>query len=167
MAALAGATTCVLAGIATDKTRLEIGKMMGATHTISTDEQDLKKFISDLTDGNGVDLVVDAAGVSSTFISSMDIIKPGGTIVKVGWGRTPINASLDPIVQKSVNVHGSFSHNYPIWERVIHLISCGALNVIPLFKTYPMAKWRDAFDDMENGKNIKSIIHRFPKEADS
>jgi L-iditol 2-dehydrogenase len=158
MAVLAGATTCILVGISSDKTRLELGIKMGATHTISSDTQDLKSFIEELTEGNGADFIVDAAGVSSTFISSMNIVKPGGTIVKVGWGKEPMNASLDPIVQKTVNVYGSFSHNYPIWERVIRLMSCGALDVNPMFKTYPLTKWSEAFDEMENGINAKSIL---------
>jgi L-iditol 2-dehydrogenase len=158
MASLAGATTCILAGIAADNQRLETGKKLGATHIIATDKEDLKKFIDDLTEGAGADLVVDAAGVSPTLITSMDIIKPAGTIVKVGWGRAPLNASLDPIVQKAVNLHGSFSHNYPVWERVIRLMACGALDVSSMIKTYSLDQWAEAFDDMESGKSIKSII---------
>ena len=158
MASLAGATTCILVGIAADKNRLEIGEKMGATHTLVSDEKDLRKFIEDLTEGEGVDLVVDAAGISQTFITSMDIVKPAGTIVKVGWGRASLNTSIDPIVQKAINVHGSFSHNYPIWERIIRLMSCGALNVNHMIKTYSLDQWSLAFDDMEHGKNIKSVI---------
>jgi alcohol dehydrogenase/L-iditol 2-dehydrogenase len=88
----------------------------------------------------------------------MEIVRPAGTIVKVGWGKTPLNASLDPIVQKAVNLHGSFSHNYPMWERVIRLMATGALDVRPLFNTYSLDEWETAFDEMESGTNIKSII---------
>jgi L-iditol 2-dehydrogenase len=158
MASLAGATTCILVGIAADKNRLEIGKKMGATHTLAADEYDLGKYIGDLTEGEGADLVVDAAGISQTFITSMDIVKPAGTIVKVGWGRAPLNTSIDPIVQKAINVHGSFSHNYPIWERIIRLMSCGALNVSHMINTYSLDQWSQAFDDMEHGPNVKSVI---------
>jgi len=158
MASLAGASNCILTGISSDKKRLETGKVLGATHTIMTDKQDLRKLIAELTCGIGADLVVDAAGVSSTLSDAMDIVKPAGTIVKVGWGRTPFNASLDPIVQKAVNLHGSFSHNYPIWERVIKLMANGAIDVNPLFKSYSLDNWEQAFDDMESGENIKSII---------
>jgi alcohol dehydrogenase/L-iditol 2-dehydrogenase len=40
--------------------------------------------------------------------------------------------SLDPLVQKNVTLKGSFSHNWPIWERVIALLASGSLNVKPI-----------------------------------
>jgi alcohol dehydrogenase/L-iditol 2-dehydrogenase len=158
MASLAGASHCILAGLSADKKRLEIGKSLGATHIIETDHQDLIHLVTEITGGIGADLVVDAAGVSSTLLNAMEIVRPAGTIVKVGWGKTPLNASLDPIVQKAVNLHGSFSHNYPMWERVIRLMATGALDVRPLFNTYSLDEWETAFDEMESGTNIKSII---------
>ena len=32
---------------------------------------------------------------------------------------------VNPLVQKNVRLQGSFSHNFPIWERVIHLLDRG------------------------------------------
>ncbi len=158
MAALAGATTCVLAGTERDAGRLEIGKRMGATHTVTTENPDWTALIQDLSEGVGADLVVDAAGVSDTFPPAMKMVRPGGTIVKVGWGREPLNATLDPIVLKTVKVQGSFSHNYPMWERVIRLMAHGALDVRPMYKTYPLSHWQEAFDAMESGENVKSVL---------
>ena len=59
----------------------------------------------------------------------MDIVRPAGWISKVGWGKQPFGHSLDPIVQKNVTLKGSFSHNWPIWERVIRLLDSGMLDV--------------------------------------
>ena len=80
-------------------------------------------------DGLGADGVVDAAGVSATLEAAMDIVRPGGWISKVGWGPQPLGFSLDPLVQKNITLQGSFSHNWPIWERVIRLLSTGQLDV--------------------------------------
>ena len=56
-------------------------------------------------------------------------MRPNGWISKVGWGPQPLGISLDPLVQKNITLQGSFSHNWPIWERVIRLLSTGILNV--------------------------------------
>ena len=80
-------------------------------------------------DGLGVDGAIDAAGVSATLKSAIHVVRPNGWISKVGWGPQPLNFSLDPLVQKNIQLRGSFSHNWPIWERVIRLLSTGMLNV--------------------------------------
>ena len=46
-------------------------------------------------------------------------------MVKVGWSPDQMPVDLNPLVQKNVRLQGSFSHNYPIWERVIHLLAAG------------------------------------------
>ena len=85
--------------------------------------------MKNLGDGYGVDVVIDAAGVSATFQLAMQVVRPAGQIVKVGWGPQPLGFNLDPMVQKAVTVQGSFSHNWPIWERVIQMIATGQINL--------------------------------------
>ena len=46
-------------------------------------------------------------------------------MIKVGWSPDQVPLDLNPLVQKNVRLQGSFSHNYPIWERVIHLLDAG------------------------------------------
>ena len=57
---------------------------------------------------------------------------PAGQITKVGWGPQPLNFSLDPLVQKAVTLQGSFSHNWPIWEKVISLLASGKIDLDPI-----------------------------------
>jgi len=159
MASLAGATTCILAGLSSDGLRLELGKRLGATHTVAVDKQDLQEVVQEITGGFGADLIIDAAGVSQSLKDAINIVKPAGTITKVGWGPQPLNYSLDPLVQKAADIRGSFSHNFPIWERVIRLIATGHLDVdLLITNTYSLDQWPKAFDDMEHGANIKSVI---------
>ena len=80
-------------------------------------------------DGLGCDGVIDAAGISATLQTAINLVRPNGWISKVGWGRSPCGFSLDPLVQKNITLRGSFSHNWPIWERVIRLLATGALDV--------------------------------------
>ncbi len=58
--------------------------------------------------------------------------RPAGQIIKVGWGPQPLQFSLDPLVQKNVTISGSFSHNWPVWERVISMIVSGQIDLTPV-----------------------------------
>jgi alcohol dehydrogenase/L-iditol 2-dehydrogenase len=110
-------------------------------------------------DGAGVDGVVDASGQSAALREAMELVRPAGFITKVGWGPQPLGFSLDPIVQKAVRLQGSFSHNWPVWERVIALLGSGALDVAPLVGgVFPLQDWKAAFEKMEHGEIVKAVL---------
>jgi len=77
----------------------------------------------------------------------------------IGWSPDQIPIDLNPLVHKNVRLQGSFSHNYPIWERVIHLLDAGLTkaDLIVGFET-GLAGWHDAFDAMHSGRVIKSVL---------
>ena len=110
-------------------------------------------------DGYGLDLVIDAAGVSASLKLALDIVRPAGQITKVGWGPQPLNFSLDPLVQKAVTLQGSFSHNWPIWEKVISLLASGKINLdLILNRVSPLEEWHEAFEEMHSGQIVKGVL---------
>ncbi len=122
MAGLRGAEVA-LVGLEQDARRLEVAAAYGCRRFLSGSDE-LREWARE-RDGTGVDGVVDAAGHSAALREAMDLVRPAGFITKVGWGAQPMDFSLDPIVQKAVRLQGSFSHNWPIWERVIALLASG------------------------------------------
>ncbi|MFI5358354.1 MAG: zinc-binding dehydrogenase, partial [Opitutales bacterium] len=107
----------------------------------------------------GVDGVIDAAGVSITLKSALEIVRPAGWITKVGWGPQPLSFSLDPLVQKNVTLQGSYSHNWPVWERVLQLLASGRLVVEPLIGgIWGLDDWHPAFAAMHEGRIVKSLL---------
>lgn len=154
MARLCGAEVGIV-GLEADRTRLEIAKQYGCDPLIGDGAMAWAKK----RDGLGADLIVDAAGVSATLKIAMDLVRPNGQITKVGWGPQACNFSLDSIVQKNVRLQGSFSHNWPIWEKVISLLASGALNVKPIIGgVWPITEWKKAFELMHEGKVVKSVL---------
>jgi len=138
---------------------LEIARQLGATHTLNVQREDARALVQSLGDGWGADVVVDCTGVSAAFKQSMALVRPNGTITKIGWGPQPLDASLDPIVAKAVTVQGSFSHTFTTWERVLRLIANGQVHLAPIIGgVYPLTEWREAFARMEDGTNVKSVI---------
>lgn len=153
MARLCGAQVAVV-GLESDSKRLEIARGYGCDTVIG----DPRAWAFE-RDGLGADGVIDAAGASITLKTALEIVRPAGWISKVGWGPKPLGFNLDPLVQKNVTLQGSFSHNWPIWERVIALLASGQLDVKPILGgAWPLESWREAFDKMHHGEVVKSVL---------
>lgn len=153
VARLCGAEVAVV-GLENDRKRLDTAKQYGCDVIIGDASEWAKQ-----QDGLGADLIIDAAGASMTLKLAMDWVRPNGQITKVGWGPQPCGFSLDQLVQKNVTLQGSFSHNWPIWEKVIALLGNGTLDVKPIIGgVWPLASWQEAFEKMHHGEVIKSIL---------
>ncbi|HUL78017.1 MAG TPA: alcohol dehydrogenase catalytic domain-containing protein [Vicinamibacteria bacterium] len=156
MARLRGAEVA-LVGLEVDERRLQVAAAYGCLRFRSGSEA-LRAWAR-ARDAAGADGVVDAAGHSAALGEAMDLVRPAGFITKVGWGPQPLGVSLDPIVQKGVRLQGSFSHNWPVWERVIALLGSGALDVAPLVGgVFPLREWKTAFERMEHGDIVKAVL---------
>ncbi|MEE6165398.1 MULTISPECIES: S-(hydroxymethyl)mycothiol dehydrogenase [unclassified Mycolicibacterium] len=79
---LVGAKTII--AVDTDNTKLDWARDFGATHTINARELDPVKTIQDLTDGFGVDVVIDAVGRPETWKQAFYARDLAGTVVLVG-----------------------------------------------------------------------------------
>lgn len=162
MAKLAGAEVALL-GLQQDRKRLDIARAYGCDPLVD-DALDW----AHARDGLGVDGVIDAAGVSATLKTAIDIVRPAGWITKVGWGPQPVGFSLDPLVQKNVTLRGSFSHHWAIWERVLVLLASGRLDVTPIVGgVWPLEEWRTAFEKMHRGEVVKSVLRPTSKAQES
>jgi L-iditol 2-dehydrogenase len=153
IARLCGARVAIV-GVENDRARLDLARQYGCEPIIGNASAWAREV-----DGLGADGIVDATGTSAALGTALDLVRPGGWISKVGWGPQPLGFSLDKLVQKNVTLQGSFSHNWPIWERVIHLIASKSLDVRPITGgVWPLDQWQDAFESMHSGKIVKAIL---------
>jgi L-iditol 2-dehydrogenase len=159
MARLAGAGHLLVVGTPLDARRLRVAVQMGADTVLGANGEDVLDWVKSFGDGYGIDLVMDAAGVSASLKLALDIVRPAGQITKVGWGPQPLGFSLDPLVQKAVTLQGSFSHNWPVWEQVLSLLANGKIDISPLLnQVSPLADWKNAFDAMHAGEIVKGVL---------
>jgi L-iditol 2-dehydrogenase len=158
MAALAGADPLIVAGLPADAARLKAARELGATHTVDIQADNVDDIVRGLAP-LGADLVCDASGSSRTLELALRLVRPDGEVTKVGWSPQTVATDINPLVQRNVRLQGSFSHNYPIWEKVIHLLDRRLTmpeKIIGL--RAPLEGWRDAFDAMHDGRVIKSVL---------
>jgi len=158
LAKLSGANPLVAIGLPIDAKRLEVASQIGAMSLGARGEDDSGE-VKRLGDGYGMDLVVDAAGHSSTLKIALDIVRPGGQITKVGWGPQPCNFSLDPLVAKAITLQGTFSHTWPMWEKVLAMLASKQLNPDPILsRIAPLNEWHSCFEAMLTGEIVKAAL---------
>lgn len=156
MAKLSGAGHLIVAGLPADRQRLEVARQLGADRVL---EGGISEYVAGVGDGLGVDVAIDASGASATLQMALQAVRPAGQIVKVGWGPQPLQFSLDPLVQKNITLSGSFSHNWPIWERVIAMIVSGQIDLDPVIsRVCDLPHWQECFEKMHAGEYVKAVL---------
>jgi alcohol dehydrogenase/L-iditol 2-dehydrogenase len=158
MAALGGAHPLIVCGLDGDEPRLEAATRLGATRTVNAAREDLQEVVRGFAP-LGADLVCDASGASQTLEIGLRLARPDGQVIKVGWSPDVIAVDVNPLVQRNIHLQGSFSHNYAVWERVIHLLDRGMTipeTIVGL--RAPLEDWREAFDAMHDRRVIKSVL---------
>ena len=162
-ARLAGATTII--AIDRDPTKLEWATDLGATHTINGAEvDDVITAVQDLTDGNGVDVIVDAVGRPETYKQAFYARDLAGTVVLVGVPTPEMTLEL-PLVDffsRGGALKSSWygdclpERDFPM---LIDLYEQGRL---PLEKFVTervgLGDVEDAFSAMEAGKVLRSVV---------
>jgi L-iditol 2-dehydrogenase len=162
MAALAGADPLIVAGLTADSPRLQAARDLGATHTVDIQTENIDEIVRSQAP-LGADLVCDASGSSRTLELALRLVRPDGEVTKVGWSPQTVAIDVNPLVQRNVRLQGSFSHNYPIWEKVIHLLDRRLTRPEKIIGLRaPLEGWRDAFEAMHDGRVIKSVLMPAP-----
>lgn len=80
-----------LIGTAGSDDKCQLALDHGAAHCINYNTEDFVAKVRELTDGKGVDVVMDSVG-ASTFEGSMDCLKPLGMMITFGNASGPVTA---------------------------------------------------------------------------
>jgi len=156
----AGAAKIIAIGLAADKERFELAKQNGATDIVIADEVDTIKAVDALTNGEGVGLVVDCAGVAVVLRQAIEIVRTAGEIVKIGYDEKPVGFSLDPLIDKAVSLKGHFGYNWLSWRGVMNLAVAGKIDLKSMIShKMKLSEFRAAFDLVRSRKAIKIILY--------
>ncbi len=140
--------------------RLEVARKYGAL-TLNSEKDDVDKEIAVLTQGKGVDVVLDCVGLSQTIGGAVLNAKSGGRIVIVGMASDEINGvPLGPISTKELVLTSIFRYAN-LFPVTIAAIAGGAIDVKGIVSNrYPFAQTARAYrETVENIRDtVKSII---------
>lgn len=124
----AGADTLIVTGLAADARKLALARELGADHCIDVENEDAKRRIRELTQGQGADVVIDVSSYSTAPVAdALDYVRPGGTIVLAGvkgFKAIPDFVS-DKIVLKEIQLRGAIGVTSSGYRSAIRLIESG------------------------------------------
>jgi len=87
-----------------DDNRLATAQRFGATHIVNSKNEDAVAAIMAVTDGLGVDTVIEAVGVPATFELCQDLVAPGGTIANVGVYGVKVDLHLEKLWSQNITI---------------------------------------------------------------
>ena len=99
-----GAQPVILTG--TRDNRLEIGKQLGADHVINVRNEDVVAKVRELTDGKGVDYVVECAGAPDGVNQAAQMLNRGGKICLAAFPGKPDEVDVAYLVRNNIYVYG-------------------------------------------------------------
>ena len=159
---LAGAHTIIAVDI--DPTKLEWAKKFGATHVIDSSKVAPVDAIREITDGNGVDVAIEAIGLPITYEQAFYSRDLAGTVVLVGVPNPEMKIEL-PMIEifgRGGTLKSSWygdclpSRDFPM---LIDLYLQGRLE-LDLFvsETIGLDEVEEAFHKMERGEVLRSVV---------
>jgi len=155
----AGAECVILTGRSGDTRRLEIGRALGALHTIVVDEVDPVVAVMEITGGRGADVVVDAsAGSTEPVVQACEMARAGGTVVLGGLkGGVPVPGFVsDRVVLRQLRVQGVGGHDATSVDAALEVIASHSFP-LHLMRTHTLP-----LDDAERA--VRMVGRELPDE---
>lgn len=139
--------------------RLEMGKKMGATHTINFTQNDAVDEIMALTGGRGADAAIEAVGDQKAVNDAAHVTGVGGTLSIVGLFPGNIEFPIQDLLMKNVTTKVGLSYlgNMPM---LMGLLAEKKLDATPLIThRMPLDSFEQAYDIFSGKKdNVVKII---------
>ncbi|MBI3562073.1 MAG: NAD(P)-dependent alcohol dehydrogenase [Gammaproteobacteria bacterium] len=157
-ARMAGARVIV---ISSSDEKLERARQLGAEQTIHykrTPDWELETL--KLTDGRGVDHVVEVGG-AGTLSRSINAVRAGGHISLIGI-LSGINTeiSLRPILRKQIRIQGIYVGSRSMFEAMNRAIELHKLKPV-IDRVFPFEEALDSFGYLEKANHVGKVCLRF------
>lgn len=156
-----GANRVIAADI--DNARLDLAKSLGADVIVNTKDKDLKEFVMEFTNTDGMGRICECSGAPIMVNASFSMLRKGGHMVFVGLPQKPLHVEnvLQDVVFKALTlktVHGR--RIYHTWEETENLVADGKVDVNRMIShRFPMSKFEEAFDVLFSGKACKIVLY--------
>ena len=108
----AGAAQIIVTGLERDSHKLALAPEFGATEVVNVEREDTVKRVMELTDGEGVDLVIDTVPVATDpILHALAVLRPEGTLVLSGVKGQEVSGLFpDQIFMRALTIKGAFNH---------------------------------------------------------
>lgn len=112
-----------------DACKLRVARKAGAAETINPVEERVAERITELTDGQGPDVVVEAVGLPQTYRSAIETVTYAGRVVYIGYAKEQVEYDTRLFVHKELDILGSRNSTQEDFEEVIRMLGAGTFPV--------------------------------------
>lgn len=141
--------------------RLEKAMELGADGIINGAKEDVAERARQLTDGKGMDLVVETAGTEITTRQAIQIAKKGSNVVLVGYSKTgEMNLPMSLVLDKELTFKTVFRYRH-IYPMAIDAVASGKVNLKGIVTDiFQLEEAQKAMDYSVNNKAdiVKAVI---------
>jgi len=142
-----------------DATKLSYAKELGADEVVNVKEQNLLEAVNLWTDGEGVNVSIDAVCIPLTFQQSIDAVSVAGRVVVLSFGEEAIELAPLPITKKELTIKGSRLQTFQ-FNNVVKLVDDGKLQQQGLIThIFSLHEAKEAFEFIEkNPTEVRKVI---------
>jgi alcohol dehydrogenase len=144
-----------------DDNRLEVARSFGATKVINSADGKAIERVMALTQNNGVNVAIEAVGISETFGICQAIIAPGGHIANIGVHGKPVELHLERLWASNISISTSLVDACTT-PMLLKMIQSGRLDAKKLvshrFELSEIIKAYDTFRNAAKEHALKVVI---------
>ena len=141
--------------------RLEKAMELGASGVINGAKEDVLERVRQLTDGKGMDLVIETAGTEITTRQAIHMAKKGSNIVLVGYSKSgEMTFPMSLVLDKELTFKTVFRYRH-IYPMAIDAVASGKVNLKGIVTDiFPLDEVQKAMDYSVNNKAdiVKAVI---------
>lgn len=128
--------------------RLAVAQRLGASHILNARSHDVAAECRSWTDGEGVDLVVDAAGSGTTKRVSLAALRPGGAAVWIGLHENRMELDSYEVTLPEKQVLGTYAAKKEELAEALVLMQSGKVDVTSWTECIPLEESVAGFQRM-------------------
>ena len=139
--------------------RLAVARRLGATAALDARTEDVVARIRESTDGEGVDLAIEAAGSAPARQAAVASARTGGTVAFLGLGEEMTLLNAVDIVNREITIRGSYAYTYDDFVRAVELLGMGIVRG-EWARPYPLEAGPAVFERLttDPGDLIKAVL---------
>jgi threonine 3-dehydrogenase len=148
--------------------RLELARRMKADAVIDVSKEDFVRRVGELTDGRGLDGVLEMSGNAKAIRDGLEALRNGGRLSLLGLPREEFGLDWNKLlVFKGVTIHGIAGRRmYDTWYQMDNLLRTGSLDVLPAIShVMPMEKVVEGIELLRSGNAGKIVLVPWGQEA--
>ncbi len=140
--------------------RLAVADRLGAFRTVAARKEDLTEIVQSWTEGEGVDLVVDAVGSEATKRQSLAVCRPGGAVVWIGLHGDAMTLDSYGVTLPEKTIYGTYAAHLHELAQALELMTTGRVDVHSWVQTFPLSDGAEAFQRMlaAQGGDLKAVL---------